>query len=79
MTHVLRGIFAIKDIQRAPGNSGVLNRFKDHDRPELNYAYLDENKFVTPWPNSLSVVVSCCLCFSSILLLCYVIIMVFAY
>ncbi|KAJ3920728.1 linoleate diol synthase [Lentinula edodes] len=56
MTHVLRGIFAIKDIQRAPGNSGVLNRFKDHDRPELNYAYLDENKFVTPWPNSLSVV-----------------------
>ena len=57
MTHVLRGIFAIKDIKRAPGNSGVLNRFKDHDRPELNYAYLDEQKFISPWPNSLAVVV----------------------
>ncbi|KAJ3989347.1 linoleate diol synthase [Lentinula detonsa] len=56
MTHVLRGIFAIKDIQRAPGNSGVLNRFKDHERHELNHAYLDENKFVSPWPNSLAVV-----------------------
>ncbi|KAJ3767452.1 linoleate diol synthase [Lentinula raphanica] len=56
MTHILRGIFAIKDVQRAPGNSGVLNRFKDHERHELNYAYLDENKFVTPWPNSLAVV-----------------------
>ncbi|KAF5387399.1 hypothetical protein D9757_005780 [Collybiopsis confluens] len=55
MTHVLRGIFAIKDIKRAPGNSGLLNRFQDHDRPELNYAYLDENKFVSPWPNSLAV------------------------
>ncbi|KAJ4469566.1 linoleate diol synthase [Lentinula aciculospora] len=58
MTHVLRGIFAIKDIQRAPGNSGVLNRFKDHERHELNYAYLDDNKYVSPWPNSLAVVVS---------------------
>jgi len=56
MTEVLRGIFAIKDVQRAPGNSGILHRFKDHERPELNYAYLDDKKFVSPWPNSLCVV-----------------------
>jgi len=56
MAEVLRGIFSIKDLKRAPGNSGVLNRFKDHERPELNFAYLDEKKFVSPWPNSLSVV-----------------------
>jgi len=56
MSQVLRGVFAIKDLQRAPGNSGILYRFKDHDRPELNYAYLDEQKFISPWPTSLAVV-----------------------
>ncbi|KAL0567802.1 hypothetical protein V5O48_014195 [Marasmius crinis-equi] len=55
MGQVLRAVFSLKGIQRAPDKSGQLKRFKDHDRPELRYAYLDEAKKVSAWPTSLHI------------------------
>ncbi|KAJ7442287.1 linoleate diol synthase [Mycena latifolia] len=54
MEEVLRAVFAYKNITRAPGQSGVLKRFEDSARPDLRFAYLDENKFTSPWPTSMA-------------------------
>ncbi|KAJ8091181.1 hypothetical protein PM082_004157 [Marasmius tenuissimus] len=55
MGQVLKAVFSLKNIRRAPEKSGKLKRFRDHDRPELRYAYLDEAKKVSAWPTSLHV------------------------
>ncbi|KAJ7281406.1 linoleate diol synthase [Mycena rebaudengoi] len=55
MTESLRAIFAYKNIARAPGQSGILKRFKDHARSDLRFAYLDEQKYSSPWPTSMAV------------------------
>ena len=57
MGQVLRAVFSLKGIQRAPEQSGKLKRFKDHERPELRWAYLDEEKKVSAWPTSLHITV----------------------
>lgn len=30
-------------------------RFKDHARPDLRYAYLDEKQYSSAWPTSLTI------------------------
>ncbi|KAJ6581524.1 linoleate diol synthase [Mycena capillaripes] len=55
MSEVLRAVFGYKNIVRAPGQSGILKRFKDESRPDLCFAYLDEEKFASPWPTSMAV------------------------
>ncbi|KAF9259926.1 hypothetical protein L218DRAFT_1003293, partial [Marasmius fiardii PR-910] len=55
MGQVLKAIFSLKNIERGPEQSGKLKRFKDHTRPELNWAYLNDAKKVSAWPTSLHV------------------------
>ncbi|KAJ7898460.1 linoleate diol synthase [Mycena leptocephala] len=57
MSEVLRAVFGYKNITRAPGQSGTLKRlvFKEEGRPDLTFAYLDEDKFASPWPTSMAV------------------------
>ncbi|KAF9809341.1 hypothetical protein IEO21_07443 [Rhodonia placenta] len=52
---VLRTIFALKDLKRAPGSSGSLNRFADDTNGELRPVYLTSQGSVTPWPVSMLV------------------------
>ncbi|KAK7049205.1 hypothetical protein VNI00_005806 [Paramarasmius palmivorus] len=54
MGEVLRAVFSLNGIKRAPENSGKLKRFQDQTRPELRFAYLSEAKKVSPWPTSIS-------------------------
>ncbi|ESK84894.1 heme peroxidase [Moniliophthora roreri MCA 2997] len=55
MGEVLRAVFSLKDIARAPGMSGQLKRFKDKHRIELQFAYLNQAKKISPWPTSMCV------------------------
>ncbi|KAJ6619469.1 linoleate diol synthase [Mycena sp. CBHHK59/15] len=55
MSEVLHVVFGYKNVARAPGQSGILKRFKDDSRPDLRFAYLDQNKFTSPWPTSMAV------------------------
>ncbi|RDB20840.1 Linoleate 10R-lipoxygenase [Hypsizygus marmoreus] len=55
LSEVLHAIYGYENVRRAPGQSGVLKRFKDHARPDLRFAYLDGNQFTSAWPTSLSI------------------------
>ncbi|KAG5723411.1 Psi-producing oxygenase C [Termitomyces sp. T112] len=55
LSEVLRAIFSYDNVRRAPGQSGILARFKEHSRPELAYSYVDDASFSSPWPTSLSI------------------------
>ncbi|KAF9530418.1 linoleate diol synthase [Crepidotus variabilis] len=55
LSEVVRAVFEYPNIRRAPGVSGILGRFKDHSRPELNYSYLSKQQLPSPWPTSLSI------------------------
>jgi len=52
---VLRAIFSLKHLSRAPGDSGVLNRAIQHPRGDVEYAYVDFQGQITPWPASMAV------------------------
>ncbi|KAH7927845.1 heme peroxidase [Leucogyrophana mollusca] len=53
IVQVLRAILSFDNLRRGPGQSGKLTRFKDAAVPQLNYAYLNDKMFVSPWPTSL--------------------------
>jgi len=53
VTEILRAVFNLDNLRRANGQSGVLQRFKDHTRPEISYAYLDNAQNITESPSSL--------------------------
>jgi len=52
---VTRAVFVSPSLQRAPGKSGILKRYKDPSRQELNHAYLDQQQYSCPWPTSMVV------------------------
>jgi hypothetical protein len=52
---VLRAIFELPGVRRAPGQSGRLNRFPDSSDLMLRNSYLDSTQFAVPWPTSLSI------------------------
>ncbi|KAH9479383.1 Linoleate 10R-lipoxygenase [Psilocybe cubensis] len=54
VSQILRGIFEFDNVRLAPGQSGVLQRFKNHTRQELCYAYLDNTQLPSEWPTSMS-------------------------
>ncbi|KAJ2936955.1 hypothetical protein H1R20_g146, partial [Candolleomyces eurysporus] len=58
LAQVLRAVFEKDGLVRAPGHSGVLQKFKDDSRPECHYAYLNHGHSICEWPTSLSVLVS---------------------
>jgi len=55
MTEVLRAVYGYENVRRAPGKSGELKRFKEHSRPQLRHAYLDQRQFSSAWPTSLTI------------------------
>ncbi|KIM44733.1 hypothetical protein M413DRAFT_442688 [Hebeloma cylindrosporum] len=59
VSQILRGILEFKNIRRAPGQSGVLQRYKHSSRPELSYAYLDKDQAPSAWPTSMSIQYDC--------------------
>jgi len=74
---VLRAIFDCHNVRRAPGQSGVLHRWrscafepqctvsplvvydrlKNQDRAQVNYMHLNKAQNMTPWPQSMSILV----------------------
>jgi len=52
---IVRAVFSLDGISRAPGQSGRLTRFKDETRCDISYGYLKSAQVITPWPNSLSI------------------------
>lgn len=52
MSEVLRAIFSLKNVRRAAGNSGQLQRFKDADHARLLYVYIGTGDVPTAWPTS---------------------------
>ncbi|PPQ76670.1 hypothetical protein CVT24_011915 [Panaeolus cyanescens] len=55
ISETLRAVYTLKNIRRAPGQSGVLPRFKHHTRPELMFAYLNNDQLLSEWPTSFSI------------------------
>ena len=55
VTETLSAVFSLEEVHRGPGQSGTLQRFKAHDRPELSHAYLDDNQLISEIPGSLVV------------------------
>ncbi|KAF8159445.1 linoleate diol synthase [Crassisporium funariophilum] len=55
VAEVLRAVFSFNNVRRAPGQSGVLKRFKFIGRPEVRYGYLNTSQFVTEMPTSMSI------------------------
>lgn len=55
MGEVLRAVFDLNNVSRAPGQSGVLKRFKVHTRPECRYGYLNHSQIAYEWPTSMAI------------------------
>jgi linoleate 10R-lipoxygenase len=55
ISQALLAVFSFPDIARAPKQSGTLKRYQDDSYPELEFAYLENGKFSTPWPNSMCI------------------------
>jgi len=52
---IIRAVFSLDGISRAPGQSGKLTRFKDETRCDISYGYLKSAQIITPWPNFMSI------------------------
>ncbi|QRV95471.1 heme peroxidase [Ceratobasidium sp. AG-Ba] len=54
MASALRAVFELKNIRRAPGQSGVLRGFKDPQDPTSEFCFLNSHSVITPFPTSLT-------------------------
>jgi len=52
---VVRAVFSLDGITRAPGQSGKLPRFVDETSYDISYGYLKNAQIITPWPTSMSI------------------------
>ncbi|GBE86547.1 Linoleate 10R-lipoxygenase [Sparassis crispa] len=50
---VLRAVFSFPNVRRAPGQSGVLKRFKEDSTKTSCYSYLSSTQELTPWATSM--------------------------
>jgi len=50
---VFGAIFSLKNLRRAPNESGKLNRFQRDDHGTNQTVYIDSNGKITPWAASL--------------------------
>ncbi|KZV98733.1 heme peroxidase [Exidia glandulosa HHB12029] len=55
MPQVIRAVFSKKNIRRAPGRSGQLNRFTIDWHGTPRHLYINSKGMITPWPESLVV------------------------
>ncbi|KAG8864682.1 hypothetical protein FRC20_010158 [Serendipita sp. 405] len=51
--HVLRAVFSLKNVRRAPGPSGQLRRYVQDCHGTPQWFYLDQKQKVSPWPTSM--------------------------
>ncbi|KAH7098788.1 putative linoleate diol synthase [Auriculariales sp. MPI-PUGE-AT-0066] len=53
MAQVLKSVFALKNLRRAPGVQGTLRRFAINVDGQTHYKYLNKRQILTPWANSM--------------------------
>ena len=58
MGQVLRAVFELNGVCRAPGRAGHLKRYKVTAENTLRYEYLDADYLPTAWPNTMVLQVS---------------------
>ena len=58
MGQVLRAVFELNGVRRAPGLAGHLKRYKVTAENTLRYEYLDADYLPTAWPNTMILQVS---------------------
>jgi linoleate 10R-lipoxygenase len=51
--HVLKAVFSLKNLRRAPGPSGTLRRYVQSHHGTPQYFYLDQKQKVSLWPTSM--------------------------
>lgn len=51
--HVLKAVFSLKNLRRAPGPSGTLRRYVQDHNGTKQYFYLDQKQKISPWPTSM--------------------------
>lgn len=56
LVEVLRVIFSLKNLRRAPGTMGVLSGFDNLDHGMKTHMFIDSKGKISPWPGSLMVV-----------------------
>ena len=55
----MRAIFSKRNVQRAPGHSGQLNRFRHNLYGTEGWMYMSAKGMPSPWPTSLVIQVGC--------------------
>lgn len=53
LVEVIRVIFGLKNVRRAPGTMGTLSSFEDQQFGTKSTTFVDPTGNVTPWPGSL--------------------------
>ncbi|KAI0322769.1 linoleate diol synthase, partial [Amylostereum chailletii] len=53
MGQVIRAVFEVDNLRRAPGDSGRLKRYKTDAETSLRYEYLGSDQLPSAWPNSM--------------------------
>ncbi|KAH7103029.1 putative linoleate diol synthase [Auriculariales sp. MPI-PUGE-AT-0066] len=53
MAQVLKSVFALKNLRRAPGLQGTLKRFPTNVYGQTHYEYLDKHQVLVPWANNM--------------------------
>ncbi|KAL4262774.1 hypothetical protein AB1N83_005934 [Pleurotus pulmonarius] len=56
IAEMIKPIFALKNLRRAPGDAGVLPKYKDTIRETENTIYINRDGTTGPWPPSMHVV-----------------------
>lgn len=58
ITEIVKAVFSLKNVRRAPGEAGKLKGFTEIIRETETDFYIQRNGTVSPWPGSLYIVVS---------------------
>jgi len=54
---IVKAVFKLKNVRRAPGNAGKLHRFTEIINETETDFYVQRNGSVSPWPGSMHIVV----------------------
>lgn len=57
ITEILKKVFALKNVRRAPGDAGKLKGFTEVIHETETEFYIQRNGTVGPWPGSMYIVV----------------------
>ena len=57
ISEIVKAVFSLKNVRRAPGDAGKLKGFTDIIRETETDFYIQRNGTASPWPGSLYIVV----------------------